>query len=234
MSELSKDAMNPVSVLPDEPLRKELDFCERFLRLGLSTFREAAEYVHRLPYGPNRTPVGEDSLFRDGCGTCNTKHGAITVLARELELPVDRWYGLYRLNEDVVAGTGTILERYGIPFVPAGHCFLVYINQRVDLTAGNKNGKKREIGDFLTIWPDPPGERPSQHRVRTEEFVKGLLSENPAFRHLSLEEIMEIQAQCMSCMRKNREASQCQAGDCECDSLVPGRHLLSGYGVNRA
>jgi hypothetical protein len=173
-------------------------------------------------------------LFRDGCGTCNTKHGAITVLARELELPVDRWYGLYRLNEDVVAGTGTILERYGIPFVPAGHCFLVYINQRVDLTAGNKNGKKREIGDFLTIWPDPPGERPSQHRVRTEEFVKGLLSENPAFRHLSLEEIMEIQAQCMSCMRKNREASQCQAGDCECDSLVPGRHLLSGYGVNRA
>ncbi len=202
--------MNPVCVLPDEPLRKELDFCERFLRLGLTTFREAAEYVHQLPYGPNRTPVGEDSLFRDGRGTCTTKHGAITVLARELELPVDRWYGLYRLNEDVVAGTGLILERYGIPFVPAGHCFLVYNNRRVDLTAGNNNGKKREIGDFLTIWPDPPGQSPSPNRVRTAEFVKALLSENPAFRHLSLEEVNQVQAQCMSCMRRNREASQRQ------------------------
>jgi hypothetical protein len=129
------------------------------------------------------------------------------MLARELALPVDRWYGLYRLDEAIVAGSGTILEQAGIPFAPAGHCFLVYNNLRIDLTAGNNNGKKKEIDDFLAIWPDPPGPHASLNRILCDEFDRQLLAEDPAFRHLSLEQLKQVRAQCMSQMRRNREAT---------------------------
>jgi hypothetical protein len=195
--------MDSISVLPDEALRPGLAFSDRFLGLGLKTFRQAARYVHQLPYGPNRIPAEDDALFRDGRGTCATKHGALALLARELELPVHRWYGLYRLNEEIVAGTGAILQMYGIPFVPAGHCFLIYSNEMVDLTAGNKHGKKKEPGEFLVKWPDPPWQQ-SQNQARTEAFVTMLLSGNPFFSHLSIEELDAIHARCLVCMRKNR------------------------------
>jgi len=200
--------MDPLCVLPAEPLRRGLYFSERFLSLGAATFREAARYVQQMPYGPNRTPATEESLFRDGCGTCTSKHGAIAVLASELELPVKRWRGLYRLDENIVARTGEILESYRIPFVPAGHCFLVYQDHRVDLTAGNNNGKMRDVTDFLAIWPDPPVQCPGRGREQAEEFVKLLLRSDSAFGHLSLEEMQEVQARCMTCMRENRIRKQ--------------------------
>ena len=53
------------------------------------------------------------------------------------------------MTEEIVTGTGNILDQYGLPCVPMPHCFLVYSDHRVDLTEGNNNGKKRSIEDFL-------------------------------------------------------------------------------------
>ena len=57
--------------------------------------------------------------------------------------------GIYAMTEEVVTGTQSILDRFGLPYLPMVHCFLFYRGRRVDLTEGNRNGKKRPIDEFL-------------------------------------------------------------------------------------
>jgi hypothetical protein len=88
-------------------------------------------------------------LFKEKMGSCTTKHAVIATLAAELGLPTEKAIGIYAMTEEIVKGAGTILDRYGLPYVPMLHCFLVYGDHRVDLTEGNNNGKKRSIVGFL-------------------------------------------------------------------------------------
>lgn len=95
-------------------------------------------------------------LFKEGFGSCTTKHAVIATLAAELDLPVTKAVGIYAMTEDIVAGAARILVKYRLPYVPLLHCFLVHGNHRVDLTEGNDNGKKRSIEAFLHTQPVIP------------------------------------------------------------------------------
>jgi hypothetical protein len=82
-------------------------------------------------------------------GTCTTKHAVIGTLAAELNIPIAKHIGIYRMTEQVVTGTDKILVKYNLPYIPMLHCFLVYDRYRVDLTEGNDNGKNCAIDGFL-------------------------------------------------------------------------------------
>ncbi|MEM9153637.1 MAG: hypothetical protein AAGB13_01180 [Cyanobacteria bacterium P01_F01_bin.33] len=81
-------------------------------------------------------------------GTCTTKQGAIARLAEELDLPVHKTLGFYRLNDAIVTGVNNIIRPEGLEFIPQIHCFLAYESFRVNLTAGNCNGKNQIIEDY--------------------------------------------------------------------------------------
>jgi len=141
--------MDSYTVLPNPFIQKKGIVSEKFINLDIKTFWEACIYVHVLPYGYNSTTDHILILFKEGCGSCTTKHAVIAALAQELSIPVYKKIGIYEMNEDIVTGTNQILDKYHLPYLPMIHCFLIYDSYRVDLTKGNNNGKNRSIEEFL-------------------------------------------------------------------------------------
>jgi hypothetical protein len=141
--------MDKLTVFPDKSLSDVGIISARFLSLGIDSFLDACRYVHELPYGHNTDRDDLMILFKENMGTCTTKHAVIATLAKEMNLPIVKNVGVYPMTEEIVTGTNQILAKYGLPYVPMVHCFLVYREYRVDLSEGNKNGKNLPIDDFL-------------------------------------------------------------------------------------
>jgi hypothetical protein len=141
--------MDTFTVFPNPTIIKKGIISDKFLSLKIKTFRDACSYVHNLPYGYNSTTDDILILFKEGYGSCTTKHAVIATLAEELKIPVYKMVGVYAMNEDVVTGTNNILIKYHLPYIPMVHCFLVYDSYRVDLTEGNNNGKNSSIEEFF-------------------------------------------------------------------------------------
>lgn len=147
--------MEPYTVFPDKPIRGEAPMARTFRGLGIDHFLGACRYVHQLPYGYNSDRDDLMILFKENRGSCTTKHAVIATLAAELSLAIHKKIGIYALTEAVVDGTDRILEKYHLPYVPMVHCFLAYGEHLVDLSEGNRNGKKRPVDEFLFIADVP-------------------------------------------------------------------------------
>jgi hypothetical protein len=141
--------MDKLTVFPDKSISNLGVISEKFLSLGIESFFEACYYVQNLLYGYNTDRDDLMILFKENKGTCTTKHAVIATLANELNLPVAKYVGIYAMTEEIVTGTRKILAKYGLPYVPMVHCFLVYGSYRVDLSEDNNNGKNRSIEDFF-------------------------------------------------------------------------------------
>jgi len=141
--------MDTYTVLPNPTISKKGIISEKFISMKITNFWDACSYVHQLPYGYNSTTNDILILFKEGYGSCTTKHAVIATLAEELNIPVYKMVGIHAMNEEIVTGTNHILEKYHLPYLPMNHCFLVYNSNRVDLTEGNYNGKNRSIDEFL-------------------------------------------------------------------------------------
>lgn len=141
--------MDSYKVFPNRIIDNKGIISNRFIRLKVKNFWDACIYVHDLAYGYNSTPNDILILFKEGYGSCTTKHAVIATLAEELNIPVYKTVGIYAMNEKIITGTNNILEKYHLPYIPMIHCFLVYDSYRVDLTDGNNNGKKNSIEEFL-------------------------------------------------------------------------------------
>jgi hypothetical protein len=141
--------MKSYTLFPDKPIGGEGAVARTFLGIGIATFHDACRYVHQLPYGYNSDRDDLMILFKENKGSCTTKHAVIATLAAELDLPVHKKVGIYAMTEALVSGTGEILARHGLPYVPMLHCFLDYRGLRVDLSEGNRNGKNGPLDHFL-------------------------------------------------------------------------------------
>jgi hypothetical protein len=141
--------MDKYTLFPDSRIYNSGIISEYFQKLGITNLHNACKFVHELPYGYNSTRNDILILFKENKGTCSTKHAVIATLAEELNIPIYKYTGIYKMNEDIVSGTNSILEKYNMPYLPMIHCFLVYESYTVDLTEGNNNGKKHSIEDFL-------------------------------------------------------------------------------------
>lgn len=141
--------MDHYSVFPNERIVNNGPISGTFLGLGITDFNAACRYVHELPYGYNSDRDNLKILFNENMGSCTTKHAVISTLAAEMEIEIYKCIGIYAMTDALVTGTHKILELYGLPYVPMIHCFLVYNDNRVDLSEGNLNGKNRPIDDFL-------------------------------------------------------------------------------------
>jgi hypothetical protein len=143
------NTMDSYSVFPNPLITTEGPISKKFISLDIKNFWDACQYVHELPYGYNSTREDILILFKDGYGSCTTKHAVIATLAEELAIDVHKMIGIYAMTEKLVTGTNRILEHYHIPYLPMTHCFLTYTSFLVDLTEGNNNGKSHPLDTFL-------------------------------------------------------------------------------------
>jgi hypothetical protein len=141
--------MDSYDKLPDKEITAVGEMSNKFLELGINSFKEACLYVHNMEYGYNSDKDNKMILFIEGKGSCTTKHGVIAELAEELDIPLYKKVGIYKFTEEISTGTDEILKKYNLPYVPMVHCFLVFEDLRFDLTEGNNNGKNTSIEEFI-------------------------------------------------------------------------------------
>jgi len=141
--------MDSYDKLPDARIKPVGELSIKFLDLGIKTFREACDYVHKIDYGYNTNYEDKMIFFKENRGTCTTKHAVIAGLAQELEIPLYKYICVYKFTEEITTGVNEILKKYEIPYIPMVHCFLVYKDYRFDLTEGNHNGKKTHIDECI-------------------------------------------------------------------------------------
>jgi hypothetical protein len=200
--------MDPIQQLPDRELTDAGPVSRRFLREGLTSFIEACHHVHRMPYGYNTRKDDPLILFREGFGTCTTKHMAVGLLARELGLPIDKCIGIYPMTEHLVRGADQICQEFGLAAIPVVHCFLVYDRFRVDLTEGNLNGKNGPIDSFLftqTVAPDIP-ERDEYLLYR--QALKTRVLTRPEWSGVALKTILAAREKALALLKTNMQHQQ--------------------------
>ncbi|MEL7350740.1 MAG: hypothetical protein AAF171_16210 [Cyanobacteria bacterium P01_A01_bin.116] len=188
--------MNPIDVLPDAKIERCGPVSQIFLDRGVESFRAACCAVKAMPYGSNSNSENSLILFEEGCGTCTTKHGAISRLAQELELPIYKNLGFYRLNDTIVTGVNEIIRPHGLRFIPQIHCFLEYETYRVDLTEGNCNGKNQTIDDYDFVVRVQPDITAQQEEAYYLAYLRHYFEIEPSLQTVGETDVLKLLAAC--------------------------------------
>ena len=153
MKSLIKLTFSSYEIFPNADIINRGIFSDQFLKIGIKSFHDACRWVHDLPYDYNSNMVDSMLIFTEKKGICLTKHGAITRLAEELNLPIHKNIGFFRLNNEIYSAIENLLSKYGLEYIPQIDCFLRYNDHYVDLTEGNCTGKNKIIDEFDFIVP---------------------------------------------------------------------------------
>jgi hypothetical protein len=193
--------MDPLTVLPDRKIAPLGDISNKFIDLGISSFRAACHYVRALPYGYNSNRDDIMILFKEGRGSCTTKHAVIATLSRELDLSLVKNIGIYPMTEALVTGTAAILEKYTLPYLPMVHCFLAYEHYRVDLTEGNANGKNGPIDRLLVTVKVSPNISAREEYLIYRNALKEDILNREEFGDVSLKTVLMAREQGLALLK---------------------------------
>ncbi|MFC1671273.1 hypothetical protein ACFL20_12850 [Spirochaetota bacterium] len=187
--------MDPISCLPDGKIVDKGRMSKKFLSLNITSFTEACEYIKNMPYGYTASSDDGYILFTENMGTCEEKHSVAAELAFELDIPVVKKIGVYKLNDEIVTGVSNILSQYSISYMPQSHCFLTYGEFRVDLTEGNCNGKNKTIEDYIDIHDVSYKATGDEKNALWEKSVANVLKNDAAFSNMTLEKVKSIKSE---------------------------------------
>lgn len=195
--------MEKWTVLPDAGISDAGSISSQFRALGILSFQAACAYVQQLPYGYNSDRDDPMNLFKENKGTCTTKHAAIAALAAELNLDVTKQVGIYAMTEAIVAHTDDILARFNLPYLPMLHCFLVHANHRVDLTEGNRNGKKCGISDFLFTAPVAPHINAKEEYLLYRKALTQTILKRDEMRDVQIKQVLQAREEGLALLKHN-------------------------------
>ena len=173
--------------------------------MNISSFLAACAHVHNMPYGYNADRDDPIALFKEGKGTCTTKHAVIASLAVELGLPVYKNVGIYAMTEDLVTGADAILKRHALPYLPMVHCFLAYEAYRVDLTEGNANGKNRSIEEFFFTAKVAPNIRAKEEYMLYRTVLQNQILTRHEFVGVPIKTVLQAREEGLVLLKANVE-----------------------------
>jgi hypothetical protein len=195
--------MQSYTVFPNYTIIEKGAISRTFINMGINDFHHACQVVHVLPYGYNSDRDDPMILFKERMGSCTTKHAVIATLAAELGIAIDKCIGIYAMTDALVTGTQKILDRYNLPYLPMVHCFLVFEDQRVDLSQGNQNGKNGPIDDFLyveKVIANIPGK--DEYLLYRRALNKHILA-RPEFHDINIKSVLKAREAGLSLLRAN-------------------------------
>jgi len=134
-------------ILPNNEIVDKDKVTQAFLNIGIFDIHSACEYVLKLPYGRTSEKTNYMLVLAERRGTCSTKHAIIAALAWQLKINVQLFLGIYLMKESNSPGISKILANSGFDFLPEAHCYLKYLNKRIDLTGISDN--YAQIDEFL-------------------------------------------------------------------------------------
>jgi hypothetical protein len=190
----SWDALPQVAFKPTGPLTAEI------IARGITDFRAAGRYLQTLPYGRTSNRADFRAVFREGRGTCSTKHALLAALAREQQLTVVLTLGIYAMHERNTPGVGAVLARYGLAALPEAHCYVTYEGTRIDITRSGAEATE-PIAKFLheeAIAPEQIGDyKVTLHRQFMRDWV---INHVETVRGWSFEDVWRIREECIAAL----------------------------------
>jgi hypothetical protein len=195
--------MEKLTVLPDAPITDAGAVAKKFLEMGITSFQAACDHVQQLPYGYNSDRDDLMILFKENMGTCTTKHAVVATLAIELDLSVSKQIGIYAMTEAIVDNAGEILNRFSLPYIPMVHCFLVHEAHRVDLTEGNRNGKKCAIDNFLFTAPVAPDISAKQEYLLYRQILEQEILKRDEMSGVQMKQVLQAREQGLELLKQN-------------------------------
>lgn len=163
--------------------------------LGITDFQNAVNFVFELPYRRNSSKEDLTLVFSEKCGVCSTKHAALAALALENDfMHLKLVVGIYKMNEKNTPGVGDVLEKNNLEFMPEAHTYLVFENERIDITREVETEESPFVSLMLEkeIQPHQIGDfKVGLHR----DFLKKWIGENNMQQ--PLEEIWKIREDCI-------------------------------------
>jgi hypothetical protein len=189
--------LNSWHILPDTPLRRGLD-SDALMRVGCDTLRNAAGYLHQLPYGRNSDRSNYKLVVPESRGTCSTKHALLAAVAAAQGIPVSLTIGIYDMTEANTPGVGPVLAAHGLHSFPEAHCYLTYQGDRVDITRAGVTAATA-ISHFAREWSILPSQI-GAHKVRLHQdyLARWRLAQRPL--RLTLDELWKIREACIAAL----------------------------------
>jgi len=168
-----------------------------FLALNITTFHQALNYVHRLPYRRNRDRVDYLSILNEKGGTCSTKHALIYELSSEYEIGMTLHMAVFMMNKVNTSKISAILNEYNLSQIPEMHCYLRYKNKVVDITFPDYS-PLLELIDEERIEPEYLGD---YKVIKHKQFIDNWLIRNPYIPYDS-EQILKIRELCIKLLEE--------------------------------
>ena len=197
--------MDSYDKLPDAEIKPVGEISKVFLNLGIKSFKEAIDFVHKSEYGYNSNADDKMIFFKEKMGTCTTKHATIAGLAEELNIPLYKHVGIYKFTEEISTGTNEILKKYNVPYVPMAHCFLVYNDHRFDLTEGNCNGKNTTIESFIHEEQVDPFISRKDEYLLLKKVLKELILPSKEMEGIKERTLLKAREESIILLKKNVE-----------------------------
>ena len=192
-----------IKFLPNFNFVLEGQKTDDFLSLGFSDFRQAVDYVWRLPYGRNSNRADYSLVLKENCGTCSTKHALLAQVAAEQKQPIFLTLGIYEMNEANTAGVGRVLGGYNLKNLPEAHCYLTYANKQIDVTRFSSDGAK-SIKSFLyeeRIQPDQIGD----YKIRLHQtFFENWMREQKLNARFDFEKLWNAREKCVAALAQEK------------------------------
>jgi len=185
--------------LPEVPLQPAGPIAVELITRSIADFRVAGRYLHHLPYGRNSDRSDFRLVLPEGRGTCSTKHALLAELAREQNLPIVLTLGIYEMHERNTPGVGSVLDRYGLPYIPEAHCYLRYEGIRIDITRSGAEPSE-PIDRFFSeeaIVSSQIGDYKVQFHQR---FLHDWLANTDVVGNRSFAQIWKIREECIAAL----------------------------------
>jgi hypothetical protein len=163
-------------ILPNNEIVEKDKVTQAFLNIGIHDIHSACEYISKLPYGRTSEKSNYMLVLAERRGTCSTKHALIAALAWALKVNVQLTLGIYLMRESNTPGIGKILTNSGFDFLPEAHCYLKYLDERIDLTG--LIGNHMQIDEFLHEEKIESFQIGDYKKTIHQNFIKQWMPEN--------------------------------------------------------
>lgn len=182
---------------------------QRLMRLGITDFHSAIEYVKALPYGRTTNSRNLELVLTEQCGTHSLKHAFLAQLANENQISTIKLslcsFNMCSENTKVI---GSLLSRHGIKAIPEVTCLLKYKDTIFDITTHNQL-PRAEIISEIEIAPQQVANFKKRYHLN---YIENWLQIEKV-HHFSVEEIWKIREKCIKIIKERytRRAQLCCA-----------------------
>lgn len=159
-----------------------------FRELKITSFKEACNFIAKLPYGRNANREDFGLVLSEEKGTCSSKHALLATLALENGHPeVELIAGIFLMNGETHSKLSNFFTGKSYPNIPECHCYLRFQGERFDYT--DTSGRlERIIPRIVREQRIDPNQVSDWKVMIHKHYLQGWLSRNPSFQ-LTLEEL---------------------------------------------